>query len=54
MPLGMDVGLSPWDFVLDGDPVLPPQHRGGAPPNFRPISIVPKWPDALRCHLVWR
>jgi len=22
MPLGMDVGLSPGDFVLDGDPAL--------------------------------
>ena len=35
MPLGMDVGLSPGDFVLDGDPVFPPQQ------NFRPNSIVP-------------
>jgi len=25
MPLGMGVGLSPGDFVLDGDPVLPSQ-----------------------------
>jgi len=33
MPLSMDVGLSSGDFVLDGDPVLPP--------HFRPISIVP-------------
>jgi len=30
MPLGMHVGLSPGDFVLDGDPVLAPK-RGGAP-----------------------
>jgi len=30
MPLGMDAGLSPGDFVLDGDPV-PPQKGGGAP-----------------------
>jgi len=34
MPLGMDVGLSPGDFVLDGDPVLPSQQRGGAPSQF--------------------
>jgi len=34
MPLGMDVGLSPGDFVLDGDPVFPPQQRGGAPFQF--------------------
>ena len=30
MPLGMDVGLSPADFVLDRDPVTPPQKVGGA------------------------
>jgi len=24
MPLGMEVGLGPGDFVLDGDPALPP------------------------------
>jgi len=34
MPLGMDVGFSPWDFVLDGDPVFPPQQRGRAPSQF--------------------
>jgi len=41
MPLGMEVGLGPGDFVLDGDPT--PQKGGGAHlPNFRPISIVAK------------
>jgi len=35
MTLGMDVGLSQGDFVLDEDPVFPPQQ------NFRPNSIVP-------------
>ena len=29
----MEVGLSPGDFVLDGDPA-PSQKRGGAPPQF--------------------
>jgi len=29
MPLGMELGLSPGDFVLDGDPA-PPQKGGGA------------------------
>jgi len=42
--LGMEVGMSPGDFVLDGDPV--------PLPNFRSISIVAKRLDALRCHLV--
>ena len=52
MALGREVGLSPDDFVLGGDPA-PPQKGGGAP-NFRPISVVAKWLDGLRCHLVWR
>jgi len=41
MPLGTEVGLSPGDFVLDGD--LPSQKRrslGAELPNFRPMSIV--------------
>jgi len=33
MPLGMDVGLSPGDFVLDGDPVPLPK-KGAEPPKF--------------------
>jgi len=41
MTLGTEVSLSPGDFVLDGDPVTYPK-RGGAPPNFRPTSIVAK------------
>ena len=53
MPLGMDVGLRPGDFVLDGDPV-PPPHKGGGAPNFRPMFIVAKRLDGLRCHLALR
>ena len=30
MPLGMELGLGPGEFVLDGTP-LPPQKGGGAP-----------------------
>jgi len=41
MPLGMEVGLSPGDFLLDGDPAPPPK-KGAEPPNFRPMSIVAK------------
>jgi len=33
MSLGMEVGLGPGDFVLDGDPAPPPQ-KGGGPPKF--------------------
>jgi len=46
-PLGMEVGLSPADFVLDGDPAHPPQKGGGAP-NFRPMFIVAKRLDGSR------
>jgi len=54
MPLGMEVGLSPGDFVFDGDPAASPK-RGRSPlPNFRPMSIVAKWLDGSRWHLAWR
>ena len=32
MPLGIEVGLSPGDFVLDGDPG--PSQKGGGAPKF--------------------
>jgi len=41
MPLGMEVGLVPSNFVLDGNPT-PPLKKGAQPPNFRPMSIVAK------------
>jgi len=40
MPLGMDVGLSPGDFVLHGDPA-PPQ-KGAEPRIFGPRLLWPK------------
>jgi len=43
MPLGMDIGLNPGDFVLDGDPVAPPQKGSGAPQIFGPCLL---WPNA--------
>jgi len=51
MPLGMEVGFGPGDFVLDGEPAPLPK-KGTEPPNFRPTLIVAKWLDASRCHLV--
>jgi len=51
MALGMEVGLSPGDTVLDGDPAPP---NMGTAPNFRWMSIVAKQLDGSRCHLVWR
>jgi len=45
MPLGMEVGLSPGDFVFDGTE-LPPEKRAHPPPsNFWPMSILAKWLD---------
>ena len=32
MSLGAEVGLGPGDILLDGDPAIPPQKRGTAPP----------------------
>ena len=34
MPLGIDVGLSPGDFVLDGNPVSSPKRGRSPPPQF--------------------
>jgi len=34
MPLGMELGLGPGDFVLDGNSAPPPQKGGGAPSKF--------------------
>ena len=51
MPLGMEVGLGPGDFVFDGDPANP-EKSTPTPHNFWPMSIVDKWLDGSRCHLV--
>jgi len=53
MVLGMEVCLSPGDFVLDGEP-SPTGKGGGARPQFPPISIVAKRLDASRCNLECR
>jgi len=42
MPLGMEVGLSPGDFVLDGDPASPSPKGGRAPQIFGPCLL---WPN---------
>jgi len=36
MSLGMELGLAPGDFVLNGDPAPLPK-RGRSPSNFRPF-----------------
>ena len=35
---GVELGLVPGDFVLDGDPAPPPQ-KGGSPPIFGPCLL---------------
>ena len=35
MPLGAEVGLSPGEFVLDGDPALFPKRWAEPLPNFK-------------------
>jgi len=52
MKLGTQVGLGPGHIVLDGDPAPHPQRSSA--PNFRPISVVAKRLDGLRCHFVRR
>jgi len=54
IPLGMEVGLGPCDFVFDGDTAPPQNKRAQPPPSFLPMFIVAKPLDGSRCHLVWR
>ena len=43
MVLGTEVGLSPGDFVLDGDPAPPLPKRGQSPyPVFSPFLLSPQ------------
>jgi len=53
MKLGTEVELGPGHIVLDRHPV--PTKRGNFKfPNFRPMSVMVKRLDGLRCHLVRR
>ena len=55
MPLGMEVGLDPGDFMLDEDPAPQPKGGGAPPPKKnRPTFIVAKRPDGSRWYLTWR
>jgi len=51
MPLGMEVGLDPGDFVLDWDPAPLPRKGAETPIYFRPMSIAAKRLDGSRLHL---
>ena len=49
----LQVGLGPDHNCVRWGPSSP-SPNGVEPPNFRPISVVAKWLDGSRCHLVWR
>jgi len=52
MPLGMELGLSPDDIVLDGDPAPSSPKRGQSPSPISGPSFVAKRLDGLRRQLV--
>jgi len=52
-PLGTEVGFSPGDTVLDGDPA-PAERGAAAPPTFWQMSTVAKRLDGSGYHLVRR
>jgi len=46
MPLGIEVGLGPGDFVFDGNPATPRKKGTPTPPNFGPCLLWPNgWMD---------
>jgi len=52
MPLGMEVGLGPGDFVLGWDPAPPRQNGRGHSPQFSTYVYCGQTLDGSRCHLV--
>ena len=52
MKLGKQVGIGTGHIMLDGDLAAPP--KAAQPPNVRTTSVVAKWLDGSRCHLVRR
>jgi len=45
VPLGMEIGLGPGDFVFDGDPATS-RRKGTPPPNFGLCLLWPSgWMD---------
>ena len=50
MSLGTEVNLGPEDVVLDGVAAAPPKR--GTALILQPMSVVAKWLDGSKCHLV--
>ena len=51
MALGMEVGLGPGDFVLDGDPVPFPQTGAEPPPQFSAHFYCAQTPGCIKIPL---
>ena len=45
--------LRPWPHCLRWEPSSA-SPKGEHPTNFWPISVLAKWLDGSRCHLLWR
>jgi len=53
MPLGVEVGLTPGDFVLDVDPAHPSPKREQSPQIFGHVYVAKRM-DGSRWYLTWR
>ena len=53
MPLGIEVGLRPGDFVFDGDQASLPKKGAEPHLDFWPMCIAAKRLHESRCHLVF-
>jgi len=51
MPLGSGVSIGPVHIAVKVGTQLP-LKGAQQPPTFRPMSIVTKWLDVSKCHLV--
>ena len=54
MPLDMEVGLSPGDIVLDGDPAAPPGNEHSTPPLSRFADACKRAYVNFGSRLLWR
>ena len=56
MALGMELGLGPGDFVLDGDPAAPsPKRGGGGVPKICTVVIgIFKFKFYCSMHFIFR
>jgi len=53
MPLGTEVRIDPGHIALDEDPAPPKKGHSPTPILDPCMSVVAKWLDGSRCHLVY-